>query len=54
MAEIATGDSDEALDIVQDAMLKLVEKYQHKPPDQWRFLFFKNSANTDHGLASAS
>ena len=41
MAEIATGDSDEALDIVQDAMLKLVEKYQHKPPDQWRFLFFK-------------
>ena len=41
MAEIATGDSDEALDIVQDAMLKLVEKYRHKPPEQWRFLFFK-------------
>lgn len=41
MAEIATGDSDEALDIVQDAMLKLVEKYRDKPPEQWRFLFFK-------------
>lgn len=27
MARIATGNSDEALDIVQDAMLKLVEKY---------------------------
>ena len=27
MARIATGNSDDALDIVQDAMLKLVEKY---------------------------
>ena len=41
MAEIATGDPEEALDIVQDSMLKLVEKYQHKTPDEWRFLFFK-------------
>ena len=41
MAEIATGDSEEALDIVQDAMLKLAEKYHHKQPQEWRFLFFK-------------
>jgi len=27
MAEIATGNKDEALDILQDAMFKLVEKY---------------------------
>lgn len=27
MAQLATGNPDEALDIVQDAMLKLVEKY---------------------------
>lgn len=30
MAQIATSNSDEALDIVQDAMLKLVEKYADK------------------------
>ena len=41
MAEIATGDPEDALDIVQDSMLKLVEKYQHKPSHEWRFLFFK-------------
>lgn len=41
MAQIATGNSDDALDIVQDAMLKLVEKYADKPADEWRYLFFK-------------
>ena len=41
MAELATGNPDEALDIVQDAMLNLVEKYAHKHPNDWRFLFFK-------------
>lgn len=30
MARIATGNSDDALDIVQDAMLKLVEKYPER------------------------
>ena len=41
MAQIATKNPDDALDILQDAMLNLVEKYPHKPEDQWRFLFFK-------------
>ena len=41
MAELATGNRDDALDIVQDAMLNLVEKYAYKEPNDWRFLFFK-------------
>ena len=41
MAEFATGNSDDALDIVQDSMLKLVEKYYYKSCDEWRFLFFR-------------
>lgn len=39
-AEIATRNPDDALDIVQDAMIKLVEKYASKPPEEWRPLFF--------------
>ena len=30
MAEIATGNPDHAMDIVQDAMLSLVKNYSHK------------------------
>lgn len=41
MARIATRNPDDALDIVQDAMLKLVEKYAHKPEEEWRYLFFR-------------
>lgn len=50
MAEIATRNPDDALDIVQDAMIKLVEKYAHKPEDQWRPLFYTilNSRITDY------
>ncbi len=40
MAEIATRNPDDALDIVQDAMIKLVEKYADKPQEEWRPLFF--------------
>lgn len=40
MAEIATRNRDDALDIVQEAMIKLVEKYAHKPQAEWRPLFF--------------
>ena len=38
-AMVATGDREEALDIVQDAMLKMVTKYQHKPREEWGALF---------------
>lgn len=50
MAKMATGSRDDALDIVQDAMYKLVEKYAAKPADQWRPLFYRilNSKITDY------
>jgi RNA polymerase sigma-70 factor (ECF subfamily) len=50
MAKMATGSREDALDIVQDTMYKLVEKYSTKPADQWRPLFYRilNSKITDH------
>ena len=41
MARIATGDVDESMDIVQDAMLALVKKYHNKPEDSWKPLFYR-------------
>lgn len=35
MAEIATGQREEALDIAQDSMLKLVERYAERPEEEW-------------------
>jgi RNA polymerase sigma-70 factor (ECF subfamily) len=39
MAAIATGNADDALDILQDAMFKLVEKYASRDPAEWGPLF---------------
>lgn len=39
MARLATGNSDDAFDIVQDAMIKLVEKYGDKPDAELLPLF---------------
>jgi RNA polymerase sigma-70 factor (ECF subfamily) len=41
IARIALRDSDEALDIVQDAMLKLARSYGHRPDEEWRPLFYR-------------
>ena len=41
MAHIAVGDADEALDIVQDAMLKLVERYSTRTEEEWTPLFYR-------------
>lgn len=41
MAELAVGNRDDALDIVQDAMLALVKKYGSKPADDWPALFHR-------------
>ena len=41
MAEIATGDRDHALDIVQDAMMSLVKSYSHKDETEWGPLFHR-------------
>lgn len=35
----AIRDEDSALDIVQDAMFKLADKYAHKPPEELPMLF---------------
>lgn len=39
MAQLATGNRDDALEIVQDAMFKLAEKYANKPETEWDPLF---------------
>ncbi len=39
MAEIATGNAEDALDILQDAMFKLVERYADKTVEEWGPLF---------------
>lgn len=40
IAEISTGNRDEALDLVQDAMIKLVKHYADKDMSAWRPLFY--------------
>jgi RNA polymerase sigma-70 factor (ECF subfamily) len=46
MARISTGDPDAALDIVQDAMLKLVRSYRDRPAEDWPPLFHRILGNT--------
>lgn len=41
MAQIATGNSEDALDIVQDTMFKLVEKYSSRQEQEWAPLFYR-------------
>lgn len=40
MAQLATGNRDDALDIVQDAMMKLVQKYSAHDETSWKPLFY--------------
>lgn len=41
MARAAVGDSDDAMDIVQDSMLQLATSYANKSPEEWRKLFYR-------------
>ncbi|MDX1508565.1 MAG: RNA polymerase sigma factor [Woeseiaceae bacterium] len=41
IAEIAVRDRDEALDLVQDAMIKLARNYGEQPADEWTPLFYR-------------
>jgi RNA polymerase sigma-70 factor (ECF subfamily) len=50
MARMRTGSADVAMDIVQDSMFKLVQKYSNKSCAEWRPLFYRilNSKLTDY------
>lgn len=41
IARIAVRDDDDALDIVQDAMLQLARRYARRPAEEWRPLFYR-------------
>ena len=41
MIVISIGDHGDAMDILQDCMIKLVTKYSQHPSEQWKPLFYK-------------
>jgi RNA polymerase sigma-70 factor (ECF subfamily) len=41
IAFIGIRDRDEALDVVQDSMIRLVRRYAGRPSDEWRPLFYR-------------
>lgn len=41
IAEIGVRNRDDALDLVQEAMIKLARKYAHKPSGEWPPLFYR-------------
>lgn len=45
IAQLSVGDADEALDIVQDAMIRLARGYGDRPPAEWPPLFYRILAN---------
>ncbi|MDZ7769493.1 MAG: RNA polymerase sigma factor [Woeseiaceae bacterium] len=41
IAEIAVRDRDDALDLVQEAMIRLARRYAHRDTDEWGPLFYR-------------
>jgi RNA polymerase sigma-70 factor (ECF subfamily) len=41
IAKFAVRDADDALDIVQDAMMQLARRYAAQPSEQWKPLFYR-------------
>lgn len=41
IALFGVRNTDDALDVVQDAMMQLVRAYGHKPPSEWKPLFYR-------------
>jgi RNA polymerase sigma-70 factor (ECF subfamily) len=41
IAEISVRDRDEALDLVQEAMIRLARKYAGRPTEEWTPLFYR-------------
>lgn len=51
IALLNTRQPEDALDVVQEAMIAFVTAYQHKPQDQWKPLFYRilhNKMNDHH------
>jgi RNA polymerase sigma-70 factor (ECF subfamily) len=45
MARFAVRDTDDALDIVQDAMIRLAKGYADRPTTEWSALFWPEDAS---------
>jgi RNA polymerase sigma-70 factor (ECF subfamily) len=45
IAQLGLRNDDDALDAVQDAMMKLVQSYGTRPEDEWRPLFYRILSN---------
>jgi RNA polymerase sigma-70 factor (ECF subfamily) len=45
IAQLGLRNEDDALDVVQDAMMKLVQAYATRPEQEWRPLFFRILTN---------
>src|SRR5215211_309005 len=45
IAQLGLRNDDDALDAVQDAMMRLVQAYSSRPVDEWRPLFYRILTN---------
>src|SRR5205085_6884614 len=45
IAQLGLRNDDDALDAVQDAMMKLVQSYGTRPEEEWRPLFYRILSN---------
>src|SRR5689334_7903437 len=45
IAQLGLRNDDDALDAVQDAMMKLVQSYASRPEEEWRPLFYRILTN---------
>lgn len=50
IAQLGLRNDDDALDAVQDSMLKLVQSYSARPVEEWRPLFYRILSNRIHDM----
>lgn len=41
MAQLSLSEHADAIDVIQDSMIKLVTHYSDRPPEQWKPLFYR-------------